>query len=267
MAQGHATASPSAALACYSLTGSPGACHSLTPHPCTLLQPHWQPCTLLQPHWQPWPASFPSPPLVCADLPSPLYRATASPLTLCRATASPLTLSRATASPLHSALPCWPRCRATAPPPTLLRALLTPLIILRHAQELGGAPPPELMGEERSQGGPSLLRPARGMGGLGSSGAPGGPPGSDVPDECKLYVGNMPGAFDERMLRTMFEPFGVVAHASVMLDSLTGMSRGFGFVHMGTGEGARVSVCVGGLVHMGTCEGARVGGWGGGGRR
>ena len=57
-------------------------------------------------------------------------------------------------------------------------------------------------------------------------------PGDDLPDDCKLYVGNLPHNLDDRTLRRMFEPFGNVLHAVVINDQVTGQSRGFGFVHL-----------------------------------
>lgn len=57
-------------------------------------------------------------------------------------------------------------------------------------------------------------------------------PGDDLPDDCKLYVGNLSHNADDRMLRRMFEPFGNVLHAVVINDQVTGQSRGFGFVHL-----------------------------------
>ena len=71
-------------------------------------------------------------------------------------------------------------------------------------QELGGAPPPELMGEDLPSSRP----------GLGMKRSFGNFDG--VPDECKLYVGSLPATFTESQLKTMFEPFGTVTHAVVM---------------------------------------------------
>mmetsp|Transcript_516 Transcript_516/g.582 ORF Transcript_516/g.582 Transcript_516/m.582 type:complete len:287 (+) Transcript_516:101-961(+) len=46
----------------------------------------------------------------------------------------------------------------------------------------------------------------------------------------RLYVGNMPWAFDEYDMRDMFSQYGSVVDAKVMTDRETGRSRGFGFV-------------------------------------
>jgi cold-inducible RNA-binding protein len=48
----------------------------------------------------------------------------------------------------------------------------------------------------------------------------------------KLYVGNLPYSTNDAELGSMFEEFGEVASASVVLDRETGRSRGFGFVEM-----------------------------------
>ena len=53
-----------------------------------------------------------------------------------------------------------------------------------------------------------------------------------LPDECKLYVGNLPTAYDNNMLRQLFEPIAKVVHTAVITDPGTGLSRGFGFVHI-----------------------------------
>ncbi len=52
------------------------------------------------------------------------------------------------------------------------------------SQELGGAPPPELMGEDFSSPRPGL--------GLRRGGPDGG-----LSDDCKLYVGSLPMGFTE----------------------------------------------------------------------
>ncbi|KAK9812787.1 hypothetical protein WJX72_003699 [[Myrmecia] bisecta] len=86
---------------------------------------------------------------------------------------------------------------------------------------LGGGPMPD----ERSSGG----------GGVGQRMGVGGHkmrPGDELPDDCKLYVGGLSPAIDDNTLRQMFEPFGAVLHAVVLMDMGTHQSRGFGFVHM-----------------------------------
>lgn len=58
----------------------------------------------------------------------------------------------------------------------------------------------------------------------------------------KLYVGNLPYGFTSQDLRHVFEPFGAVRSADVVLDKLTGRSRGFGFVEMETPEGTQAAL-------------------------
>jgi cold-inducible RNA-binding protein len=46
----------------------------------------------------------------------------------------------------------------------------------------------------------------------------------------RLYVGNLSYSTTEDKLRAAFEPYGTVASATIMLDRMSGRSRGFGFV-------------------------------------
>ena len=48
----------------------------------------------------------------------------------------------------------------------------------------------------------------------------------------KLYVGNLPFSTTQDELQGMFERFGSVASAAVIMDRETGRSRGFGFIEM-----------------------------------
>lgn len=48
----------------------------------------------------------------------------------------------------------------------------------------------------------------------------------------KIYVGNLPFSTDDNELRTLFETYGAVDSANVVMDRETGRSRGFGFVEM-----------------------------------
>ena len=47
-----------------------------------------------------------------------------------------------------------------------------------------------------------------------------------------IYVGNLAWATTADDLRALFEPYGAVARAQVVMDRETGRSRGFGFVEM-----------------------------------
>lgn len=51
-----------------------------------------------------------------------------------------------------------------------------------------------------------------------------------------LYVGNLSYGIDNQRLQALFSPFGQVKSASVVIDRLTGRSKGFGFVEMGANE-------------------------------
>ena len=56
-----------------------------------------------------------------------------------------------------------------------------------------------------------------------------------------LYVGNLSFNTNSDDLRELFEPFGEVRSASVVMDRDTGRSRGFGFVEMNTGGDDAIS--------------------------
>jgi len=46
----------------------------------------------------------------------------------------------------------------------------------------------------------------------------------------KLYIGNLPFSTDDAALKAHFEQAGPVTEAVVIMDKMTGRSRGFGFV-------------------------------------
>jgi RNA recognition motif-containing protein len=52
--------------------------------------------------------------------------------------------------------------------------------------------------------------------------------------KTKLFVGNLSYSTGDDELRAAFEPHGRVVAAEVIMDRLTGQSRGFGFVEFGT---------------------------------
>jgi RNA recognition motif-containing protein len=58
----------------------------------------------------------------------------------------------------------------------------------------------------------------------------------------KLYVGNMSYDVDSSTLEQMFTPFGTVESAQVITDRVTGRSKGFGFVEMGSDEEAQKAI-------------------------
>ncbi|NUM52391.1 MAG: RNA-binding protein [Candidatus Hydrogenedentes bacterium] len=47
-----------------------------------------------------------------------------------------------------------------------------------------------------------------------------------------IYVGNLSYSASDDDLRTAFSAYGTVKSASVIMDKMTGQSRGFGFVEM-----------------------------------
>ncbi|MHC4391918.1 MAG: RNA recognition motif domain-containing protein [Planctomycetota bacterium] len=47
-----------------------------------------------------------------------------------------------------------------------------------------------------------------------------------------IYVGNLPFSITETELRELFEQYGAVQRASVVMDRETNRPRGFGFVEM-----------------------------------
>jgi RNA recognition motif-containing protein len=48
----------------------------------------------------------------------------------------------------------------------------------------------------------------------------------------RLYVGNLPYNFTSQDLQQLFTPHGGVRSAEVIMDRMTGRSRGFGFIEM-----------------------------------
>ena len=49
-------------------------------------------------------------------------------------------------------------------------------------------------------------------------------------------MGSLPYDVDDDQLREMFEPFGTVTSAKVIVDRDTGRSRGFGFIEMSSSD-------------------------------
>jgi RNA recognition motif-containing protein len=58
----------------------------------------------------------------------------------------------------------------------------------------------------------------------------------------KLYVGGLPYSVTEDQLRDMFAAHGTVESAVVISDRMTGRSKGFGFVEMGSQEEAQTAM-------------------------
>lgn len=91
----------------------------------------------------------------------------------------------------------------------------------------------------------------------------------------RLYVGNLPFHATEDLIQSTFAPCGDIAEVAVVLDRVTGRSRGFAFVEMTTPEGAQNAVAkldgkdLGGRamrVSIAEDRGRGGGGGGGGGR-
>ena len=58
----------------------------------------------------------------------------------------------------------------------------------------------------------------------------------------RLYVGNLSFHTNEDSLRDAFAQYGEVVEAKIVTDRETGRSRGFGFVTMADGDGARNAI-------------------------
>lgn len=58
----------------------------------------------------------------------------------------------------------------------------------------------------------------------------------------KLFVGNLDWSVTGDDLRTVFAAVGTVADAVVLMDKMTGRSRGFGFVTMSSEDEAKAAV-------------------------
>jgi len=58
----------------------------------------------------------------------------------------------------------------------------------------------------------------------------------------KLYIGNLAEAVTETDLKTNFEQAGSVLSVDIIKDRYTGLSRGFGFIEMGTEEEAKEAI-------------------------
>lgn len=58
----------------------------------------------------------------------------------------------------------------------------------------------------------------------------------------RLYVGNLSYSVDSSALEQLFSAHGTVQSAEVVTDRMTGRSKGFGFVEMGTDEEAQAAI-------------------------
>jgi len=60
--------------------------------------------------------------------------------------------------------------------------------------------------------------------------------------KMEIYVGNLLHGLTEEELKQVFEAYGNVGRVSVIKDKVTGMSRGFGFVHMDNQDEAAAAI-------------------------
>jgi len=57
-----------------------------------------------------------------------------------------------------------------------------------------------------------------------------------------IYVGSLPYATTEDALKALFEQFGQVTSAKIIMDKFSGKSKGFGFVEMPSDEDAQQAI-------------------------
>lgn len=58
----------------------------------------------------------------------------------------------------------------------------------------------------------------------------------------KLFIGSFPLSTTEQILRELFSTYGQVLTLTIVMDRITGLSRGFGFVEMATDEAASLAI-------------------------
>lgn len=58
----------------------------------------------------------------------------------------------------------------------------------------------------------------------------------------KLFIGSLPFSTTSEDLKAVFAKAGNVVEANVVMDKMTGRSRGFGFVEMGSEEEAKKAI-------------------------
>lgn len=57
-----------------------------------------------------------------------------------------------------------------------------------------------------------------------------------------IYVGNLPFSTDDDELRAKFEAYGEVSSAKIIMDRVSGRSRGFAFVEMPNDDEAQAAI-------------------------
>ena len=75
----------------------------------------------------------------------------------------------------------------------------------------------------------------------------------------RLYVGNLPFHATEDLISQRFATCGEVREVALMLDRMTGQSRGFCFVEMATAEGAENAEAAARRYNLGQCGGCSTG--------
>ncbi|MBT3984494.1 MAG: RNA-binding protein [Bacteriovoracaceae bacterium] len=58
----------------------------------------------------------------------------------------------------------------------------------------------------------------------------------------KLYVGNLSFKISEQELQELFAPYGEVKSTKIIMDKMSGRSRGFGFVEMDSDDDAKEAI-------------------------
>ncbi len=58
----------------------------------------------------------------------------------------------------------------------------------------------------------------------------------------KLYVGGIPYSSTDQSLKDAFSAAGAVTSASIIMDRMTGRSKGFGFVEMASDSEAQAAI-------------------------
>ncbi len=58
----------------------------------------------------------------------------------------------------------------------------------------------------------------------------------------KLYVGNLSFNTTENELQDLFSQYGTVSEVALITDKMTGRSRGFAFVTMGSGDEGQAAI-------------------------
>jgi len=57
-----------------------------------------------------------------------------------------------------------------------------------------------------------------------------------------IFVGSLPFNIEEAKLKSFFEKYGEVTSVKIITDKFTGRSKGFGFIEMPDGKGAKKAI-------------------------